>query len=253
MMNDSDRNHASILARLDPRLKTGALMGVSVFTAILVHPPALLASLAFSVALLFLSGVSIAETAKRLVPVNVMVLFLWIFLPFTVTGTAVDTFGPFTASREGVDLAIRITMKANAMMGMFIAFSASTSILEAGQALARLGAPRKLVHLFYFTVRYIGVIDREFHRLRAAMAVRGFIPATSLHTYRSYACLVGMVLVRSSDRAERVYRAMLCRGFNGTFHSLTDFSFHTRDALAAVIALSYILSTGWLEWGTPLH
>ena len=42
----------------------------------------------------------------------------------------------------------------------------------------------------------------------------------SLHTYRSYACLVGMLLVKSFDRARRVRMAMLLRGFDGRFPCL---------------------------------
>jgi cobalt/nickel transport system permease protein len=83
--------------------------------------------------------------------------------------------------------------------------------------------PDKLCHLLLFTYRYIYVFEQEFRRLVQAMKIRGFRPRTNLHTYRSYAYLAAMLLVRSFDRAERVFQAMLCRGFNGTFYSLRTF------------------------------
>ena len=55
------------------------------------------------------------------------------------------------------------------------------------------------------------------------MKIRGFVPSTSIHCYKSYAYLIGMLFIRASARADRVYRAMRCRGFDGRFHTLADF------------------------------
>ena len=49
------------------------------------------------------------------------------------------------------------------------------------------------------------------------MRARGFRPRTSRHTWRSYGNLMGMLLVRALERAQRVEEAMLCRGYNGAF------------------------------------
>ncbi|MFW5792080.1 MAG: energy-coupling factor transporter transmembrane component T family protein, partial [Desulfohalobiaceae bacterium] len=74
-------------------------------------------------------------------------------------------------------------------------------------------------------------IEQEYLRLRRAMKTRAFRPRTNLHTYRSYGHLLGMLFVRSFDRAERVHQAMRCRGFKGRFYSLTEFSLTSRDVV----------------------
>ncbi len=111
-----------------------------------------------------------------------------------------------------------------------------------------LRVPKKIVHLFFFTYRYIHVIHREYLRLVSAMKVRGFRPGTNMHTYKTYAYLVGMLLVRSSDRAERVLNAMICRGFRGNFYSLSAFSLKPHDVISLVLMLALILALGVLEW-----
>jgi cobalt/nickel transport system permease protein len=98
-----------------------------------------------------------------------------------------------------------------------------------GHALSHLHVPDKLTHLLLLTVRYLEVLQREYLRLEAAMRVRGFRPRISRHTYRSYGYLVGMLLVRSLDRSERVLAAMKCRGFRGRFYLLDHFAFSRRD------------------------
>jgi cobalt/nickel transport system permease protein len=111
-----------------------------------------------------------------------------------------------------------------------------------------LRVPRKMVHLFFFTYRYIHVIHLEYLRLRNAMKVRGFRPGTNMHTYKTFAYLLGMLLVRSSDRGERVREAMLCRGFRGRLYSLSRFSLKTSDVISLVVMLALILALGVFEW-----
>lgn len=123
--------------------------------------------------------------------------------------------GPLVATVEGVGLAARITLKANAILLVFIALVATMPVATLGHALHRLAVPDKLVHLLLFTYRYIHVMEKEYKRLHNAAVIRGFRPRTDRHTYKTYAYLVGMLLVRSLARAERVYDAMLCRGFQG--------------------------------------
>jgi cobalt/nickel transport system permease protein len=81
------------------------------------------------------------------------------------------------------------------------------------------------------------------------MKIRGFAPRTNLHTYRSYAYLVGMLFVRAAARAERVHQAMRCRGFDGRFHSLAVFAPHPANQWFAAAAASVMSILLWLEWG----
>ena len=89
-----------------------------------------------------------------------------------------------------------------------MAVIASTRIFTIGHAMHKLDVPTKLVQLFFFTFRYIHVIYREYLRLVNAMKIRGFAPSTNLHTYKTFAYLVGMLLVKSSDRAKSVPQSL---------------------------------------------
>ena len=131
---------------------------------------------------------------------------------------------------------------------MLIALVASTSIFSIGHAMHQLKIPKKIVHLFFFTYRYIHAIYREYLRLKNSIKIRGFIPKTDLHTYKTFAYLVGMLLVRSFDRAHRVHNAMLCRGFRGNLYSLKKFSFKTNDIVSIIFMIAMIGIMGVMEW-----
>jgi cobalt/nickel transport system permease protein len=117
-----------------------------------------------------------------------------------------------------------------------------------GYALNWLHVSDKIVHLLLMTYRYVFVIDQEYQRLIRAARIRGFQPRTNLHTYKTYAYLVGMLLVRSTVRADRVYKAMLCRGFKRKFYCLHEFKAGKHERLFAAAMAGVILVLIYLEW-----
>ena len=238
----------SFLQRVDPRVKLISLFIFSIVMAVSYRFATLIMALFACIIIVLLARVPLKEIFQRLIPVNILIILLWLTLPFTVKGDPLFFLGPLAATRAGVLYAAQISIKSNAMMLMLIAVIASTQIFTIGHAMHKLGVPTKLVQLFFFTFRYIHVIYREYLRLVNAMKIRGFAPRTNLHTYKTFAYLVGMLLVKSSDRAKRVHNAMLCRGFNGRFYSLSSFSLTKKDLFVFLLMISFIIILGVMEW-----
>ena len=242
----------SIIAHLDPRIKIVTIFFFSIVVAILNQTPALLCGLTLGFLMVLTAKVSKRDLVKRLTPVNILVGFLWLFLPFTIPGEPILHLGPFPVTHEGVLYATRITIKSNAIMLMMIVLVTTTPIFTLGHAMHQMRVPQKIVHLFFFTYRYIHVMQREYVRLVNSMKIRGFRAKTNVHTYRTFAYMIGMILVRSFDRAQRVHNAMLCRGFKGNLYSLKTFSIKKRDILFLVVATTIVIGLGVLEWKTTI-
>ena len=236
----------TFLHQLDPRAKILAAAGFSLVVGLSTTISALWAGLTIGVVVLLVGKLPLWPLLKRLWAVNFFVAFLWLVLPWRLEmgqGWSWDlVYDP-----KGLALAGIITIKANAIVMILIGLLATSPINNLFHALAHLKAPQKLVHLFLFFYRYLHVLHREYHKLTLAMRARGFQPGNNMHTYRTYAQLAGMVLVKSYDRAERVYQAMLCRGFHGTYWLLDHFDWSKREtiflslfglALAGLMALS---------------
>ena len=60
--------------------------------------------------------------------------------------------------------------------------------------------------------------------------------------------MLGSLLVRSHERAARVYSAMLCRGFSGRFPILGARNLRASDLVAGVALLLVAALLGVLEW-----
>lgn len=171
---------------------------------------------------------------QRLGAINIFIVFLWCVTPLTTPGTPLAQWGMLTVSAEGVRLALLVSIKSNAIACVFLALVATMNAPTAGHALERLHCPPKLVFLFLFTARYVHVIAQEWHALMVAARLRGFRPRTSMHTYRTLASLLGLLLVRSYERSLRVREAMVLRGFSGQFRSVTVFHAQKDDYIFAL-------------------
>jgi len=238
----------SFIQRLDPRVKIVTASLFSVVVAVSGRFLVLISALTLSLSIVITARIPIREVLRRLIPVNMLLIFLWLFLPFTFAGEHLFSVGALSVTREGVLYAAGISVKSNGIMLMLIALTASTQIFTLGHAMHELGIHKKLVQLFFFTYRYIHVIQREYIRLANSMKIRGFKPGTNLHTYKTYAHMIGMLLVRSFDRSQRVYNAMICRGFRGNLYSLSSFSISRADIIAFILMAGFILMLGILEW-----
>jgi cobalt/nickel transport system permease protein len=227
--------------RLDPRVKLLATLLYSVVIAVAPSLTVVLAGLPFVIFFLALSRLSVKKLALRFAVVNGFIAFLWLIIPFTTKGNPVFSIGPLVATDAGLMLSLLITLKSNAIIGCVLWGLATTRIFDLAHSLMHLKVPGRLVHLIFLTHRYLFVVLGEFRRLRVAMKMRGFTPGTNLHTYRSYANLVGMLLVNSFDRSERVYKAMKLRGYEeGELWLLKHFHFGRADVAVLAFSILYV-------------
>ena len=238
----------SLVHRLDPRIRIAVATVYSVIVALSQHFPTLITAVGVSLVLIVLARLRPWELVKRIIIVNTFIILLWLVLPLTFQGPVTFTIGPFKVYRPGIMMSAQITLKSNAILLVLMALIATMAFSTLGSALSRLHVPDKIVHLLLMTYRYVFVIEQEYQRLIRAAQIRGFRPGTNLHTYKTYAYIVGMLFVRSALRAERVYKAMLCRGFKRKFYCLHEFSTGKKERLFVTVMGGAMIVLIYLEW-----
>ena len=237
----------SFVHRLDPRIRLMSAGVFSIVVALSRNFEVLTAAVLIAFLLIILAQLSVREVFKRIVLVNSFVVFLWLLLPLTFQGPGALKFGPLTLYNAGIILAAQITLKSNAILLTLIALVTTMNFSLLGYALNWLHVPDKIVQLLLMTYRYVFLIEQEYQRLIRTARIRGFRPATNLHTYKTYASIVGMLLVRSAVRAEQIYNAMLCRGFKRKFYCLHEFSAGKPEWLFATAMTGVILVLIYFE------
>lgn len=201
-------------------------------------------------AVLALGGLAAARLPFRLVlgrlgAAQILLLPCLVILPFSAGG---ETFvvGPFALSREGVQVAGLLYLRALALVALGLAVVYSTPMVVLLRTLEVLRLPRVLVEIALLTYRYLFTLWWELTRLRWAVAARGFAGRGRIRDHRTLAQVLGVTLVRSVERTERIQQAMRCRGFQGRLRTVQQFHARPVDGLKALgVAL---LAAGLLVW-----
>lgn len=140
-------------------------------------------------------------------------IVLAVLLPFAEGGERVDVAG-MQLSVAGLYAAWGIVIKGTLGVAASLTVAATTTAAELPVALSRLRVPAVIVSVLTLMIRYIDVLTAEARRMRMARISRGDSPRM-LHQIGATAKSVGALFLRSYERGERVYLAMLSRGFDG--------------------------------------
>jgi cobalt/nickel transport system permease protein len=248
MFSSGGSSRQSIIHCLDPRVRIAVAVVFAVLVVLFQRFAVLGIGLAISFLLLFAARAVTPVNIRRIAGLNVFLFFLAVLLPLSTPGHPFAQAGPLIWSEEGLLKAGLIALKANTVLAAFMALVGTMEHTHLGFALHSLGMPEKLTHILLFKVRYLGVIQREYHKLVDAMKLRAFRPRFDRHTFRAYGYLIGMLLVRSLDRAERIVAAMKCRGFRGKFHVMSRFRIELPDVVFVALCLAGMIALGWMEW-----
>ncbi|MCS7179879.1 MAG: energy-coupling factor transporter transmembrane protein EcfT, partial [bacterium] len=108
-------------------------------------------------------------------------------------------------------------------------------------ALHHLYFPKKLINILFLTTRYIPLVEREKNRIQRAMKMRCFRLQNNIHTYKTISNLVGVLILRSYMRGERIYKAMILRSFSGIFWIYYHFKWKKTDTFFSLCAIIYFL------------
>lgn len=117
----------------------------------------------------------------------------------------------------GLVSCLSILLKTALTVSAVLLLIATTPLTELTGQLARIHVPRVLCLQFILTYRYISVLLHEAEQMYTAYRLR----AGNIRGIRmaDVGFFLGQLLLRSYDRADRVYCAMKCRGYDGGYHA----------------------------------
>ncbi|MBN2146192.1 MAG: cobalt ECF transporter T component CbiQ [Anaerolineales bacterium] len=228
---DPYRPRRSLIHALDARIKF-VLAVAFILTNALVPPgawPAYLLLLALMVAVELLSELGVGYVLKRSALAAPFVLAAFPLL-VTVPGETLWELplGGLAVSAAGLERFASIALKSWISVQAAIVLAASTPFPDLLVAMRAVGIPRLLVAIFGLMWRYLFVLVDEVLRLmRARLARSGHSGLPGAKSGGSLAWrarvtggMAGNLFLRAFDRSDRIYMAMLARGYDGEVRSM---------------------------------
>lgn len=165
----------------------------------------------YPIVLIVLGELPVGPILNRVLLALPFVLFIGIFNPIFDQMPLVH-LGPFSLSGGWISF-ISILLRFLLAVTAALILVATTGMDAIAMALLKLKVPKVLVIQLLFMYRYLYVLLEEFIRTIRAYSLRSF-HGDGIQ-YRVWGSLLGQLLLRTIDRAQRIYQAMLCRGFDG--------------------------------------
>jgi cobalt/nickel transport system permease protein len=170
--------------------------------------------------------------ARKLLAVAPFALFVGILNPFLDREALVQVGGVAVSGGWVSFLSIMLRFFLTTIAALVLI--ATTSFYGVCMGLERLGLPDVLATQLLFLYRYIFVLGEETMRMARARAMRSF--GKRGMGAGVYGQILGHLLLRTYARAQRVYSAMLARGFDGQVRVMRALHLTGRD-------VAYVL--GW--------
>ena len=238
----------SLIHSLDPRTKL--ITSLALIVAMVLTPVSNWRVFAFYfcliAALLIISKLPPLYVLKRSLVIFPFVLLIAIFIPFFKQGEVAGSYNIWlwqvSVTYDGLLILANVVVKAWLSILSLILLSATTKFTELLKGLRQLGVPKVIVLILSFMYRYVFVLVDEVMRMRRARDSRNF-GGSRLHQLRTIGNMIGTLFIRSYERGERIYAAMLSRGFDSNVRSLRQLSFKRVDAyFGAAFGLALIAS-----------
>lgn len=119
-------------------------------------------------------------------------------------------------------LAILIFFRSNFTIFFALLLFHKKDAFDIALGLQELKMPHKLNALFFFVAKFIFLLHQNLVKFKNSLHVRGFLPKTSLFTYKTYANFVGMLFINALKEAKSLENLMTIRGFSGKLYSLKE-------------------------------
>lgn len=230
--------------RLDARAKVLVTIAfvVSVLSFGKYEISALVSFLIFPAFMILYGRMPAVYFLKKVAIISPLVIFIAVFNPVFDRRTVL-VIGSLTISAgwfSFLSIMFKFLLTAVSVLVLF----AGTGFHQICLALEKMGVPGAFVTQLNFLYRYLFVLIDEGARMNRSYSLRSF--GKGRMKISTAVSLLGNLLLRTMDRAERIHRAMLARGFKGRISLIRDMHFEAVDGVYTIIWVSlFVLMRLW--------
>jgi len=189
--------------------------------------------------LLFVSQITLSVLGKRLAVEMTFVSVVLLGTLFRGGGEVLWSWGPVQITTVGLIVLGSVTLKALLSLLVMNLLTLTTSVSALLNGLLELRMPPLLVATLASMYRYINVLVDEFSAMRRAAVSRNLMGSKRWQRL-VIGNIIGALFIRTYERGDRIYQAMLSRGYQGLAPGNKTLPGGKRDVLA--LTLTFVLA-----------
>jgi|GEM_PF-5819093 len=197
-----------------------------------------------------LTGGSLTILFIRLLKIYPMIFLMTIMLPFLSpterhAGDILLSLGKVHIYKQGLMVFADINIRSILLFSASMLLLSASSYTRLMQGLNAWRFPKWIAAIMIYMYRFIFIIAEEFRRMHKAYQSR-HLALSFRQKVLSLGKISGVYLTRIVARSERIFMAMLAKGFNGHYPVMFSLNWHKRDSLSLALNTLFILGIFWL-------
>lgn len=249
----------SVIHKMDPRMKIIATLLYIIMLFLASHPLSLSVGIVLLILFYKISGIPMKMVTKSLKPMIPIVLFTSILNIFFVSGQVLVRIFFLEITKEGVILAILMSLRILCLIAGSSLLTYTTSPIELTDAIERLLNPLKKINvpvhelsmMMTIALRFIPTLIEETDKIINAQKARGADMESGNMMQRAKALIPILIplFVSSFRRADELAMAMECRCYRGGEGRtrMKQLQYHGRDWAALMLMLLMIVAVLFLN------
>lgn len=228
---EQSHRRSGILQNFNPLLKI-ITFGLFISSALFVNSLAPILFMAVSiVSLAILTRINIKDFAYRSSFIPAFALIISIPILFTTPGTEVLRINGFqftmSVSEQGIMKVLIFAGRVWVCVATIVLVTSTTDLVIMIRALKRMKAPKFFTAIAFMTYRYLFLTLHEVYSLLLAKESRAFTRKRTLNlkSLKYLGNSFASLFIRAYERSERVYLAMVARGYTGLGDDLGNANF----------------------------
>ncbi len=249
-----DRYHHghSVIHDLDPRIKVVVTVAYILSNALLPDGAwiAFILAYAFLLAANLLSGLGVGFTFRRsfvALPFALIAITVLFSIPGTPVAQLKFLLWNIVLTDAGVLRFVSIVIRSWLSVQMAILLVSATEFPKIIHALNHLRIPTIITVIISFLYRYLFVLADEVLRMLRARQSRSAAAAgirsggSVVWRAQTAGHMAGQLFLRSYERSDRIYNAMLARGYKGELMTIHPHHYHRSDLLIGALSILLLI------------
>lgn len=190
--------------------------------------------------LIIVSQVNLGGLLRRLAVESSFVGVVLLGTLFREGGTVIWQWGGLQITTVGLTVLGSVTLKTLLSLLLLNLLTLTTTVPLLLQAMVTLRTPPLLVAILASMCRYLEVLQDEFTAMLRAASARNLMGNPAWYRL-IVGNMIGSLFIRTYDRGDRIYRAMLARGYQGIPTRQQPLSCRAEDLEAVTLTIVFAL------------